>query len=58
LKLRFETKAPHAGYMPSTVQRGSLDTGKLRKLGWRPATSLEEGFRRTVLSFEPVEENQ
>ena len=31
-----------------------FDTGKLKALGWRPATSLAEGFRRTVRSFEPA----
>ena len=28
------------------------DTTRIRKLGWRPTTSIEEGFKRTVLSFE------
>ena len=28
------------------------DTTKIRKLGWRPTTSIEEGFKRTVMSFE------
>jgi len=52
LKLRFDAKRPPAGYLQSTVNRGSLDTGKLRKLGWRPTTGLREGFRKTVMSFE------
>jgi len=52
LKLRFETKRAPAGYLQSKVSRGSLDTGKLRKLGWRPTVGLEDGFRRTVKSFE------
>jgi nucleoside-diphosphate-sugar epimerase len=52
LQLRFENKRPPAGYLQSTASRGSLDTGKLRKLGWRPTVGLEEGFRRTVMSFE------
>lgn len=29
-----------------------LSTEKLRGLGWQPKVSIEEGFRRTVLSFE------
>lgn len=29
-----------------------LSTEKLRALGWRPAVSIEAGFRRTVASFE------
>jgi len=52
LSLRFHTNGAPAGYLRSTVNRGSLDTSKLRALGWRPTTSLAEGFRRTVLSFE------
>jgi nucleoside-diphosphate-sugar epimerase len=52
LSLRFESAPPPAGYIRSTVNRGSLDTGKLRGLGWRPATTLPEGFKRTVRSFE------
>jgi len=52
LKVRFETGNVPAGYLRSSVNRGSLDTTKLRSLGWRPTTSLAEGFRRTVRSFE------
>jgi len=29
-----------------------LSTEKLRALGWKPGVTIEEGFRRTVLSFE------
>jgi nucleoside-diphosphate-sugar epimerase len=52
LSLRFDSAPPPAGYMQSQVSRGSLDTGKLRGLGWRPSTTLAEGFKRTVRSFE------
>lgn len=52
LQLRFDTQPAPAGYLQSKVSRGSLDTGKLRKLGWQPTTGLEEGFRRTVMSLE------
>ena len=52
LRVRFEPQSQTSGYLASTVSRGSLDTGKLRQLGWRPSTGLEEGFRRTVLSCE------
>jgi UDP-glucuronate decarboxylase len=52
LNARFDTKPAPAGYIKSTVNRGSLDTTKLRGLGWRPSTSLAEGFKRTVMSFE------
>jgi len=52
LSLRFEVNGGPAGYIRSAASRGSLDTTRLRALGWRPATSLAEGFRRTVRSFE------
>ncbi|MBI3331720.1 NAD-dependent epimerase/dehydratase family protein [Candidatus Peregrinibacteria bacterium] len=38
-------------YMPSPFPRTCLDTTKIRSLGWKPTTSVEEGFRRTILSF-------
>jgi nucleoside-diphosphate-sugar epimerase len=37
---------------PGKVTGAVPDTTKLRKLGWRPAISIEEGFKRTVKSFE------
>jgi nucleoside-diphosphate-sugar epimerase len=52
LSFRFDTTPPPAGYLQSKLSRGSLDTTKLRGLGWRPATGLQEGFKRTVMSFE------
>jgi nucleoside-diphosphate-sugar epimerase len=53
LAVRFEHGAGlPPGYMQSKINRGSLDTAKLRALGWQPSTDLQEGFRRTVLSFE------
>jgi UDP-glucuronate decarboxylase len=38
-------------YYPSAAKRGFLDTSKIRALGWLPAYTVEEAFRRTVLSF-------
>jgi nucleoside-diphosphate-sugar epimerase len=40
------------GYIKSPVERASLDTSKLRSLGWQPYTGANDGFRRTVLSYE------
>jgi nucleoside-diphosphate-sugar epimerase len=42
-----------AGYIKNTTDRGTLDTSKLRALGWRPTVNIHEGFRRTILSYEP-----
>jgi nucleoside-diphosphate-sugar epimerase len=52
LAVKFVTGASQPGYIASKIQGGVPDTTKIRKLGWRPTTSLEEGFRRTVMSFE------
>lgn len=41
------------GYIESSADRGTLDTSKLRALGWRPTANIHEGFRRTILSYEP-----
>jgi nucleoside-diphosphate-sugar epimerase len=35
-----------------SVSAGHFDTSKVRSLGWEAKTSLEEGFRRTVNSYE------
>ncbi len=38
-------------YVPSTVNRVVPDINRINALGWSPQTSLEDSFRRTVLSF-------
>jgi UDP-glucuronate decarboxylase len=40
--------APRDGYIVSRVARSAPDTARLEKLGWRPQTSVEAGFRRTI----------
>jgi UDP-glucuronate decarboxylase len=52
LKVDFQRDFDQQSYIPSTTLGGSLDTSKLRALGWQPTTGAEEGFRRTVLSYE------
>ncbi len=39
------------GYLQSPIARNCPDTSKVRRLGWKPTTSIEEGFTRTVESF-------
>lgn len=39
-------------YIPSVVAGGHFDLSRVRALGWEPTTGIEEGFRRTVLSYE------
>ncbi|MCO6401212.1 MAG: NAD-dependent epimerase/dehydratase family protein [Verrucomicrobia bacterium] len=41
-----------AGYLRTTVDRACPNTQRLRGLGWTPRVGVEEGFRRTVLSYE------
>ncbi len=44
--------APPAGYLQSQVHRSTPDIARMNSLGWRPATGLEQGFRRTIQSFD------
>jgi len=39
------------GYIASTISRNAPDTSRLRALGWTPATTIADGFSRTVDSF-------
>jgi UDP-glucuronate decarboxylase len=42
---------PTPGYLPSGVSRNCPDISKIGALGWRPTTSIEIGFRRTIETF-------
>jgi UDP-glucuronate decarboxylase len=52
LKADSQAGFDQQGYIPSTAMGGTLDTSKLRALGWKPTTNVQDGFRRTVLSYE------
>jgi UDP-glucuronate decarboxylase len=39
-------------YLVSSVSGGHFDISKMKSMGWAPSTGLEEGFRRTVKSYE------
>jgi nucleoside-diphosphate-sugar epimerase len=39
-------------YIPSIASAGHFDISKIKRLGWEPTTNLEEGFKRTILSYE------
>jgi len=43
-----------AGYLRTGIDRACPDTQRLRGLGWRPHFGVQEGFRRTVMSYEPT----
>ncbi len=44
--------SPNREYMPSKITRNVADVSKLEALGWKQQVSLEEGFRRTIKSYE------
>ncbi len=45
-------QAPTDGsYLPSVVLRNAPDTTKINALGWKATTSIETGFKRTILSY-------
>lgn len=44
-------KQSDQGYIASVVNRNSPDIGKIMKLGWNPAVSIEEGFKKTIGSY-------
>jgi len=48
----FEVPVESNSYLKSYIQRSCPSIEKMRKLKWVPTTSIEDGFRRTVLSFE------
>lgn len=39
-------------YIPSKIDGPAPDISALESMGWKPTTSIEEGFRRTVKSYE------
>ena len=39
-------------YLESKIKRSSPDISKIRSIGWEPHYSIEEGFKRTLKSFE------
>lgn len=47
----IKSAAPTAGTIKTLVQRTCPDITKVRLLGWSPTTSIEDGFRRTILSY-------
>ncbi len=50
--IRQERK-PGDPYIVSPATGGHFNLSKIRSLGWEPVTGIEEGFARTVKSYEP-----
>ena len=52
IETRFEVPLASNSYLKSPISRSCPSIEKIGKLNWAPTTSIEDGFRRTVLSFE------
>ncbi|HEV3203503.1 MAG TPA: NAD-dependent epimerase/dehydratase family protein, partial [Gemmataceae bacterium] len=52
LKVIHAASSHRPGYLPSRIPRVAPDTTKLAALGWRPKYGIEDGFKRTILSFQ------
>ena len=47
-----QERKPGDPYIVSPDTGGHFDLSRIRSLGWQPTTSIEEGFARTVQSYE------
>ena len=52
IRVRRQAPAPDASYLKSPVSAIRPDVSRLRALGWEPLVGLEEGFRKTIRSYE------
>jgi UDP-glucuronate decarboxylase len=52
LSIVRQSRKENDPYLPSTLERSCPDITLARQLGWRPKTTIAEGFQRTVRSFE------
>lgn len=51
LKVVREARGEEGGYLESPIRRNAPDTTRLRALGWKPVTSIPDGFSKTVRSL-------
>lgn len=51
LKVVIRPKSKSAGYLKSPLRKIFPNISKIASLGWRPETSLAQGFKRTIESF-------
>jgi nucleoside-diphosphate-sugar epimerase len=51
IKIRFEVSSAKKNYIKSPILKALPSIEKIKKLGWLPKTSLEEGFTKTIKSF-------
>ena len=48
---KFEVPVNENTYLKNPIIRTKPEISKIKELGWEPLTGLQDGFRRTVLSF-------
>jgi nucleoside-diphosphate-sugar epimerase len=51
IKIRFEDSNIKKNYLKSSIIKVLPSIKKIKKLGWLPQTTLEEGFTKTIKSF-------
>jgi len=51
LKVEIKTNEISDNYVRSSIRRSCPDISKISKLSWQPFYSVEEGFKRTILSY-------
>lgn len=51
LKVIEVSETANNDYLKSTISRNSANIDKAKKLGWYPEISIEEGFKRTIESY-------
>lgn len=49
--VRFEVADTSSQYLKSPIARSCPSIEKIKKIGWIPTTSIEDGFRKTINSF-------
>lgn len=47
----YKKNSTHSGYLRSNLQRSRPDISRMNAIGWHPAVSPLEGFKRTLHSF-------
>jgi len=47
-----QQRRPDDSYLVSPVSAGHFELSKVKSLGWEPTTGIEEGFRRTIKSYQ------
>lgn len=51
LKVVMNEQASSGNYVRSAIRKSCADISKIKQLNWQPAYSVEDGFRRMVLSY-------